>query len=103
MQKRNDFFTTQATAARILGVSRQRVQQLLSGGELKYRTRVSGASYPVLHHDVKLSSVLQRAKDQGKLSEAIERLLQITQGHSMLRISLVKYLNSGGFNNDQQN
>ena len=100
--KNRDLYVTQATAACILGVTRQRVQQLLATGELRYRTRVSGRNYPVLHREPRLSSVLERAKAQGKLDEAMQRLMQMTEGSPSLHTALKKYLISGGFYNDKK-
>ena len=96
------YYVSQPVAARILGVSRQRVQQLLIEKKLGQRLRFRGGRYIRLRHDVRLDSVLNRARVQGRLDEAIKRLMQMTDDPSLHK-ALVKYLNSGGFNNDQQN
>ena len=97
--KKVDLWISQAGAARVLGISRQRVHQLLIEGKLRHRTRLTSAAYPVLRREVKLSSVLSRAENQGKLDVAIERLLRMTRDRPRLRASLQKYLISGGFYN----
>ena len=96
---REKVYVNMVIAGELLGVSRQRVHQLVQRGTLPAKPAPIRGSRILRRWVIPLDKVMEYAAYLGRPDKAERRLFEIAQGSPWLRSSLPKYYAIGGFYN----